>query len=156
MMVSSHINGQFAGNYTSVDKVPEGKEVTPIQKPDEFIKGFWNGSEWIETITQEEIQLNAILQAKENETMLYKKRQIDGVNAYAEISAEFRLAKLSGVLSEEQHGAIESVLIPVRNEVLAGQWISALNILESIGASIGSELYDRLHSQITNYISENY
>jgi len=110
----------------------------------------------VEGITPEEIQLNAILQAKENETMLYKKRQIDGVNAYAEISAEFRLAKLSGILSEEQHGAIESVLIPVRNEVLAGQWISALNILESIGTSIGSELYDRLHSQITNYISENY
>jgi len=54
-MISTHINGQFAGNYTSIDKVPIGKEVTPIEKPDEFIKGFWNGSEWIETITQEEL-----------------------------------------------------------------------------------------------------
>ncbi len=116
----------------------------------------WNGSEWVEGATIEEIQLKAILEAKRAETELYKKRQIDGVNAYAEISAEFRLAKLSGILSEEQHGAIESVLIPVRNEVLAGQWISALNILEQIGTSIGSELYDRLHSQITNYINENY
>jgi len=54
-MISTHINGQFAGNYTSIDKVPIGKEVTPIEKPDEFIKGFLNGSEWIETITQEEL-----------------------------------------------------------------------------------------------------
>lgn len=121
-----------------------------------FYKTFWSGSEWVEGATQEEIQQKYILEAKQNETELYKKRQIDGVNAYAEISAEFRLAKLSGMLSEEQHGAIESVLIPVRNEVLAGQWISARNILEEIGTSIGSELYDRLHNQITNYINDNY
>lgn len=111
---------------------------------------------FIEGAESNEVQQLLILEAKKKETELYKKRQIDGVNAYAEISAEFRLAKLSGLLSEEQHGAIESILIPVRNEVLAGQWISARNILEEIGTSIGSELYDRLHSQITNYINENY
>lgn len=55
MIVSTHINGFFAGDYTSVEKVPASKEVTPIQKPEEFIKGFWNGSEWIETITPEEV-----------------------------------------------------------------------------------------------------
>jgi len=87
---------------------------------------------------------------------MYKKRTQDGINAYAEISAEFRLAKLAGVISEEQHGAIEETLIPVRNEVLAGQWISALQKLEAIGVAIGSELYDRLHTQISNYIAENY
>jgi len=100
-----------------------------------------------------EIQAKKVL---ENETMLYKKRQCDGVNAYAEISAEFRLAKLTGVLTEEQHGAIEAVLIPVRNEVLAGQWISARQKLEEIGVVIGSDLYNRLHTQISNYINENY
>ena len=110
----------------------------------------------VESITQAEIDTNLMNNALKNEAELYKKRQLDGINAYAEISAEFRLAKLSGVLSEEQHGAIESVLIPVRNEVLAGQWISARNILEEIGVSIGVELYERLHNQITNYINENY
>ena len=110
----------------------------------------------VESITQAEIDTNLMSNALKNEAELYKKRQLDGINAYAEISAEFRLAKLSGVLSEEQHGVIESVLIPVRNEVLAGQWISARNILEEIGVSIGVELYERLHNQITNYINENY
>ena len=62
MMVSTHINGQFAGNYTSIDKVPSGKEVTPTQKPNEFIKGFWNGTEWIETITQEEINEKIVVE----------------------------------------------------------------------------------------------
>ena len=111
---------------------------------------------YFESAESNEVQQLLILEAKKKETELYKKRQIDGANAYAEISAEFRLAKLSGLLSEEQHGVIESALIPVRNEVLAGQWISARNILEEIGFSIGVELYERLHSQITNYINENY
>ena len=106
--------------------------------------------------TQEELDFLESKKVLENETIMYKKRQCDGVSAYAEISAEFRLAKLSGVLTEEQHGAIEAVLIPVRNEVLAGQWISAKQKLEEIGVVIGAELYNRLHNQITNYIAENY
>lgn len=91
------------------------------------------------------------------ETEKYIKRVNDGINAYARISAEFRLAKLSGQISEEQHHGIEVILIPVRNEVLAGQWISAKIQLEQIGSSeIGENLYNRLHTQISNYINENY
>ena len=109
-----------------------------------------------ESATPEEIAEKEAKKRLKEETEMYRKRQCDGVSAYAEISAEFRLAKLSGVLTEEQHGAIESVLIPVRNEVLAGQWISALQKLEEIGVVIGVELYNRLHTQISNYIAENY
>lgn len=91
------------------------------------------------------------------ETELYIKRSEDGKNAYAAISAEFRLAKLSDQISEETHAAIEKSLIPVRNEVLAGQWISAKNELIYLGIiTIGQDLYDRLYLQITNYIAENY
>ena len=76
---------------------------------------------------------------------------------YAEISAEFRLAKLNGLMSESTQSAIEKILISVRNEVLAGQWVSAKNELELIGNSnIGADLYNRLHNQISNYITENY
>lgn len=121
-----------------------------------FIKIKWNGTQWIEGATPGEIAEIEVKKVLENETLMYRKRQCDGITAYAEISAEFRLAKLSGILTEEQHGAIESVLIPVRNEVLAGQWISAKIKLEEIGIVIGVDLYNRLHTQITNYISENY
>lgn len=91
------------------------------------------------------------------ETERYVKRANDGCLAYAEISAEFRLAKLNGIISEEAHSVIEKTLIPVRNEVLAGQWISAKNELILLGSSvIGVDLYDRLLNQITEYISDNY
>jgi len=103
--------------------------------------------------TQAELQEEALLAETEN----YKKRTQDGADAYAKISAEFRLAKLSGVITEETQKYIESVLIPVRNEVLAGQWISAKQVLEAIGSStIGVSLYDRLYLQITDYITLNY
>lgn len=93
----------------------------------------------------------------ESETQKYIQRTKDGINAYAKISAEFRLAKLSGQISEAAHGYIDNLLIPVRNEVLAGQWISGLQKLEAIGSlQVGQELYDRLHSQLTDYITENY
>jgi hypothetical protein len=93
----------------------------------------------------------------ELETQRYVKRTQDGINAYAKISAEFRLAKLSGQISEQTHGYIENLLIPVRNEVLAGQWISALMKLEDLGvAQVGKELYERLHLQLTDYITQNY
>lgn len=107
--------------------------------------------------TPEEIAEQQANELKAKETEMYKKRTQDGINAYAEISAEFRLAKLSGTITEEAHAHIERMLIPVRNEVLAGQWISGLKELELIGSeAVGQQLYDRLHLQISNYIAENY
>ena len=91
------------------------------------------------------------------ETQRYIQRTEDGVKAYAKISAEFRLAKLAGTIDDATHTYIENLLIPVRNEILAGQWISGKQKLILIGeAAVGTTLYNRLFTQITNYITENY
>jgi len=122
-----------------------------------LLKEFWNGSEWIESATPEEVAENTIQQSLYNETQKYIQRTTDGVNAYAKISAEFRLAKLSGTIDDATHTYLENLLIPVRNEVLAGQWISAKQKLIVIGvAQVGEVLYNRLFEQITNYIELNY
>ena len=55
-MISTHINGNFAGNYTSIDKVPNDKEIVNIEYLGNFYKPFWNGIEWVEGATQEEIE----------------------------------------------------------------------------------------------------
>jgi len=112
--------------------------------------------EFIDFFESEEVEIES-KNALQSETKKYLKRTEDGRNAYAEISAEFRLAKLNGIISEETHSVIEKTLIPVRNEVLAGQWISAKNELVLISSAvIGVQLYDRLFNQITNYINLNY
>lgn len=141
----------FAQKYLS-----EGCEQVNVLYNGSFVNPIWNGTDFIEGATESELAEIESKRLLKEETEMYRKRQCDGVTAYAEISAEFRLAKLSGLLTEEQHGAIEDALIPVRNEVLAGQWKSAKQKLELIGNSIGSELYNRLHTQMTNYINENY
>lgn len=55
MIVSTHINGNFAGNYSSIDKVPSNKEIAEVEYLGNFYKPFWNGTEWIENATAEEI-----------------------------------------------------------------------------------------------------
>jgi hypothetical protein len=118
-----------------------------------FEKELWDGYNWVESATIEEIQSTLIL----TETQKYIQRTTDGISAYAKISAEFRLAKLSGTIDDATHTYIENLLIPVRNEVLAGQWISAKQKLIGIGeTAVGASLYNRLIEQLTNYITDNY
>ena len=137
------INGQLVSEWQTTTVLPSENIVKPI----------WNGTTWIESQTAEEKAEIAL----QNETRAYEKRSADGQTAYAKISAEFRLAKLAGVITEEAHGFIESQLIAVRNEILAGQWKSGLKELESLGATtIGQTLYDRLHLQLSTYITLNY
>jgi len=87
----------------------------------------------------------------------YLQTKTDGENAYLQISAEFRMAKISGDISEEAHLYIENLLKPIRNEIMFGQWMEGLRLLELIEIElIGDELYNRLHLQISNYVTENY
>lgn len=106
-----------------------------------------------DVMSEESILINQ--QNKEFE--LYLKRKSDGETAYLKLSAEFRLAKLSGAISEEEHSALEELLTPVRNEVMFGQWKKGLELLEKIPVEmIGNSLYNRLHTQLTAYINQNY
>lgn len=110
-----------------------------------------------EGATNNEIITVEVSIAAENEFQSYLKRKADGENAYLKLSAEFRLAKLYGQISEETHSYLEELLTPVRNEVMFGQWKKGLSILESLGvAQIGEDLYNRLHLQISEYILNNY
>ena len=112
-----------------------------------------NPNNIVESATIEEIQSDLVL----TETQKYIQRTTDGINAYAKISAEFRLAKLSGTIDDATHTYIENLLIPVRNEVLAGQWISAKQKLISIGeTAVGTDLYNRLMKDLDDYINANY
>ena len=54
-MTSTHINGYFAGDYTNIDDVPSNKTAVNILYNGNFHKAFYNGSEWIEMATPEEI-----------------------------------------------------------------------------------------------------
>jgi hypothetical protein len=111
-------------------------------------------------LTQEEI--DARLQAEAERPLIeefekYRQRKEDGINAFLKISAELRLAKLSGQLDEQSQRVVELTIEPVRDEVVLGQWISAKEKLEEIGSSvIGEDFYNRVLNELTSYIVKNY
>lgn len=55
MKISTHINGYWAGNYSSVEVVPSNKTICTVFYEGGFIEPFFNGIEWIEGATPEEI-----------------------------------------------------------------------------------------------------
>ncbi len=107
----------------------------------------------VETYTPEEI----LKQKEQNEFAKYQLRQSRGLESYLKLCAEFRLAKESGTLTPELYAQIEETLIPVRDELVNGQFITAKTKLEIIGSDvIGVELYDRFIYSLTQDIEELY
>ena len=114
---------------------------------------FPNPTEVVEGVTIDEIQANII----DNEFQRYLQRKEDGIYAYLRISAELRMSKLGGLITDEEHRAIEIALEPVRAEVVLGQWIGAEQKLVELGfQTIGEAMYHNLSNRLTTYIAENY
>ena len=106
-----------------------------------------------ETYTPEEIAE----QNKQNEFAQYKLRQSRGLDNYLNLCAEFRIAKESGSLTPEHYAEIEEVLIPVRDELVNGQFITAKTKLQNIGFHvIGEQLYNRFIASLDEDINELY
>ena len=107
----------------------------------------------VETHTEEELNENEKLQEQNR----YLQRIEAGKNRFSKLAADFRVDKLNGVITHEFHRLLEDTLKPVRDEFVNGQFISSLEILESIGGSeITIEIYDNIHASITEAIQEHY
>lgn len=135
-------------NTESVFEVPVCTENFYLKKWD------FENEIWTEGATPEQIQKKQSLILMQKETLLYEKRIADGIRKYAEISARFRLAKQSGHLDSELHIYLENTLRPVRNEVLAGQWMTAQELMqEIISQHVSIPAFDEIYQMITNYIN---
>lgn len=131
---------------------------TELDPQENFIKNKWNGSEWIEGATPEEIAEQQSEALKQKETGLYIKRMQDAQLIWAGLSAEFRIAKQVGQMDDATENIILAELKPVLDIVVPfGQWKTGYQLLLGIGSSvIGQDLYNKLHDIIWNYIQENY
>jgi len=139
--------------------IDENNELIPMDESSPLYQDYYNYlvNEGTVYPSDYEFPSDVVERMVAEETQRYIQRTTDGVNAYAKISAEFRLAKLSGTIDDATHTYLENLLIPVRNEVLAGQWISARQKLIVIGVEqIGADLYNRLFEQLSEYIEINY
>lgn len=123
-----------------------------------FINPVWNGSEFVESATPEEIAEQQAEELHQKETELYVKRMQDAQRIWAGLSAEFRITKQIGQMDEATENIILAELKPVLDIVVPfGQWVTGYQLLLGIGSSvIGQDLYNKLHDIIWNYIQENY
>lgn len=111
----------------------------------------------VEMMTEEEMMDHITTETIDKEYALYLQRRADGLDAVLRLSAELRVAKLAGVISDAQHTGIEIILEPVRAEVVLGQWIGGRQKLEAIDPSqVGQALYDRIMNKLNEYIILNY
>lgn len=91
------------------------------------------------------------------ETEKYHIRKSDGEASFLLFAANLRLKKLSGEIDENTFNVIEELLLPVRSEIVLGQWKTALKKLQELNPqSIGVDLYTSIETTITTYISTNY
>ena len=122
-----------------------------------MINQYPNPTHLIEGLSAEEIVQHQMQMQLDSEYQLYHKRKDDGINAYLMISAELRLAKMEGLISDLEHTAIENVLEPARAEVVLGQWLGAKQKLIDAGSNIiGEVMYNDLMTRLENYIQNNY
>ena len=123
-----------------------------------FSNPIWNGTEFIESATPEEIAEQQVINLKQKETDLYIQRMQDAQRIWAGLSAEFRIAKQVGQMDDATENIILAELKPVLDIVVPfGQWVTGYQLLVEIGSSvIGQNLYNKLHDILWNYIQENY
>jgi hypothetical protein len=89
------------------------------------------------------------------EEVNYVKRQEDGVRAYLSITSELRILQKAGYITREHNRAIEDTLQPVRNEIVLGQWKTAMEKLVEIGVTntVTESMYQRFYSILDNYLT---
>lgn len=145
-------DNSFGGNYTE-DRVDASWNTTTTVYEGVFLKPIYNGSDWIESATTEEVSVDL----KDKEYDSYIVRREDGTNRYLRLCAEYRYLKNSGAITLEFYRILEETLKSVREEIVLGQFISAKEKLEEIGSSvITQDIYNAFHSSIVQAIDELY
>ena len=157
------INNRYAGNYTETwlqenkDNIINGVLVseweTVILYDGNFLDPLFNGTEWVEGATPEQIKENEI----NKEFNLYQERQTSGLNLYLKHEAEYRIMFLNDVITKDQFNVIEETLKPVRLELGFGQLKSSFTLLKEIPATrIGVDIYNAFYSDLETLINELY
>ena len=157
------INNKYAGNYTknwlqeNKDNIINGVLVseweTVILYNGNFLDPLFNGAEWVEGATPEQIKENQV----NNEFNLYQQRQNEGLNLYLKHEAEYRIMYLNEVITKDQFNVIEETLKPVRLELGFGQLKNAFELLKDIPATrIGVDIYNEFYSDLELLINDLY
>jgi hypothetical protein len=164
MIVSTYLkDSNFFGGFYDDDKISSNRELASVMYENQFIKGFWNGTEWIEGATAEEIEQSQ-KQEKENIVRAFMEKKAQDGQAYAS-EIRFRITKeLIGKPIAEVNEATDDMIVFV---------YPLLNLIEGIGADYWNAMnealkmsnptngiclkyFNEVKAYIVNYVQTNY
>lgn len=114
MIVSTYLDNGFFGGYFDQDKVPSNRNVASISYNNQFIKGKWNGLDWIEGATNEEMQQNL-----QNKIQEYRLKIYDLTESLIVSSKARALNKISQGLNYKQLQDLEITYTNKKNVAVA-------------------------------------
>lgn len=130
-------------NGVELNSLAEIQALDETEETKSFLITLFLGETWIPVVPPLELGTKA-----------YFKRQQDGVAAYFSITAELRLLLKQGGITREENRMIEDALLPVRDEIVLGQWRTALEKLNEIGVAgpVTEPMYDRFRQIFVDYL----
>lgn len=160
-LISTHVNGYFAGNYSSIEALPANKTVCEIFYDGSFQTPFFNGTEWIEGATAEEIAQVAYQTEIESAKSFMEQKENDGCSFYKEMDLKMTIAlsKIEIAVLFEILNEVDNVLYPPLMKIKTGDFASALFIFSNQQPPINNfvlDFYNEAVSYCQNYYNTKY
>lgn len=160
-MKTKIINKKPAGNYTddyiaTIDTT--GWEFAPLYEGN-FLKPEWNGTEWKETATAEEIEFFTTEKIKTEIKQKYEVHKAKGIEFYENFRALIVLDIYKGLITEIQAFFVEELLKVAFDRINnTGDWKTALFELNQVTPkNVTEQKYCGIAiAQIQEYIQNNY
>ena len=159
-LISTHVNGYFAGNYSSIESVPANKTVCEIFYDGKYPDSFFDGEKWVENLpTAEEIsklQKEELLNSIKEK---YEFHKANGWDTYQSFRAKIVSDVYTGRITEVQAFTIERYLKIAYDRISQnGDWKTARYELSQVTGfpDYVKYYYDLALNFISNYILQNY
>lgn len=166
ILENNDFGGVYKGDFLSknLNKVINGGLVsewnlTDVLPGDNLYKPTWNGTEWIEGFTQQEIDDKLRIEALNYTKQKYELHKTNGWEAYQDFRAKIVLDIENSIITEEQAFEIEANLKVAYDRIAQnGDWKTALYELSqtTLSSSFVQPYYDLAINYISEYITNNY
>jgi len=140
--------GELLGNFSEPQELKDDQKQFSFEN--DIIHYSFNGSDLINTSTQADYDAVVEFQAEETEIQLEKRRLSDGQDFAARLVAYIKGLRIN----PSQKESALTILRPVRDELLKGEWEDAQALINAINRPSGNfgSVYDRIKNKIDNYL----
>lgn len=136
-------------------------QTTEAEPSDTLFAPIWDGKQWIEGATTEQLQQQAIASARTNIKEAYNVHEQAGTDYYNSYRADLILAIETKDITQQQALAIDDALRPSLIMLRTGDWMTcqwklATSINPAQLVPPAPDWYNKAMQDVSQYIQENY